>query len=152
MLSSSTKRENGHFHVVAVQWRQRNVQKSVMRVQSCCFTDLSLWLFCRSSNIGHFFWGWILTDLSKVRKIKRKSLCCALVLHKTWKWAFSRRSRAMTVKKCTKKRDARAKLLFYRSKPVAFLPFSKTSPLSLLTLPNCTLLRVHQGDPIKMTG
>ena len=25
------------FHVVVVQWRQRNVQKSVMPVQSCCF-------------------------------------------------------------------------------------------------------------------
>ena len=25
------------------------------------------------------------------------------VLHKTWNWAFSRRSRAVTVKKCTKK-------------------------------------------------
>ena len=25
------------FHVVVVQWRQRNVQKSVMHVQSCCF-------------------------------------------------------------------------------------------------------------------
>ena len=24
------------FHVVVVQWRQRSVQKSVMRVQSCC--------------------------------------------------------------------------------------------------------------------
>ena len=25
------------FHVVVVQGRQRNVQKSVMHVQSCCF-------------------------------------------------------------------------------------------------------------------
>ena len=25
-----------HFHIVVVQWRQRNVQKSVMHVQSCC--------------------------------------------------------------------------------------------------------------------
>ena len=58
----------------------------------------------------------------------------------------------MTAKKCTKKRDARAKLLFYRSKPVAFLPFSLTSPSSLLKLPHSTLLRVHQRDPIKMTG
>ena len=56
----------------------------------------------------------------------------------------------MTAKKCTKKRDARAKLLFYRSKPVAFLPFSKTS--SLLKLPNSTLLRVLQGDVIKIAG
>ena len=33
-----------------VQWRQRNVQKSVMHVQSCCFANLSLLvlLFCRS--------------------------------------------------------------------------------------------------------
>ena len=26
-----------NFHVVVVQWRQRNVQKSVMHVQNCCF-------------------------------------------------------------------------------------------------------------------
>ena len=26
-----------HFYVIVVQWRQRNVQKSVMHVQSCCF-------------------------------------------------------------------------------------------------------------------
>ena len=39
--------------------------------------------------------------------------------------AFSRRSRAVTAKKCTtKKRDPRAKLLFCQSKPIAFLPSS----------------------------
>ena len=42
---------------------------------------------------------------------------------------------AENVKKCTKKRDARAKLLFRQSKPIAFLPFSLTSPSSLLKLP-----------------
>ena len=31
-----------------VQWRQRNVQKSVIHVQSCCFANLNLLLFCRS--------------------------------------------------------------------------------------------------------
>ena len=35
-----------YFHVVVVQQRQRNVQKSVM--QSCCFSYLNLMLFCRS--------------------------------------------------------------------------------------------------------
>ena len=40
---------------------------------------------------------------------------------------FSRRSRAVTAKKCTKKRDARAELLFFLIKPVAFLPFSLPS-------------------------
>ena len=35
------------FHVVVVQWRERNVQKSVIHVQSCCFANLNLLLFCR---------------------------------------------------------------------------------------------------------
>ena len=38
---SSTRREIRRFHVVVVQRRQKNVQKSVMHVQSCCF-DLLL--------------------------------------------------------------------------------------------------------------
>ena len=45
---SLKKPEIRHFHVVVVQWRQRNVQKSVMHVQSCCFANLNLLLFCRS--------------------------------------------------------------------------------------------------------
>ena len=42
------KREIRQFHVVVVQRRQRNVQKGVMRVESCCFSCLNLLLFCRS--------------------------------------------------------------------------------------------------------
>ena len=38
----SIKRENRKFHAVVVQRRQRNVQKSVMHVQSCCFANLNL--------------------------------------------------------------------------------------------------------------
>ena len=34
---SSKKLKIWSFHVVVVQGRQRNVQKSVMHVQSCCF-------------------------------------------------------------------------------------------------------------------
>ena len=41
VFTSSTKREIRHFHVVVVQWRQRNVQKSVMHVQSCCLANLN---------------------------------------------------------------------------------------------------------------
>ena len=49
VLTFSIKREFRHFHVVVVvQWRKRNVQKSVMHVQSCCFANLYLLLFCRS--------------------------------------------------------------------------------------------------------
>ena len=42
----------------------------------------------------------------------------------------------MTVKKCTKKRVARVELFFGQSKPSLVLPFSLTSPLSLLELNN----------------
>ena len=48
VFASSTKREIRQFHVEVVRWRQRNVQKSVVHVQSCCFANLNLLLFCRS--------------------------------------------------------------------------------------------------------
>ena len=47
VFTFSTKREIRHFHVVVVQWRQRNVQKSVMLMQSCCFANQNQLLFCR---------------------------------------------------------------------------------------------------------
>ena len=49
MIPSSTKREIKHFHVVVVQWRLKNVLKSVMHVQSCCFVNLNL-LLCSCSR------------------------------------------------------------------------------------------------------
>ena len=45
---SSTKREIWHFNVVVVKRRIRNVQKSMMHVQSCGFANRNLLLFCRS--------------------------------------------------------------------------------------------------------
>ena len=48
VFPSSTKCEIRHFHVVVVQHRLRNVQKSVMLLQSCCFVNLNQLLFCRS--------------------------------------------------------------------------------------------------------
>ena len=39
VFPSSTNREIRHFHVLVVQRRQRNIQKSVMHVQSCCFAN-----------------------------------------------------------------------------------------------------------------
>ena len=47
VFTSSIKREIRQFHVVVVQRRQRNVQKSVMHVQNCCFPYLKLLLFRR---------------------------------------------------------------------------------------------------------
>ena len=49
VFTSWTKCEIREFHVAVVQGRQRNVQKSVMHVQSCCFANLNLRvLVCRS--------------------------------------------------------------------------------------------------------
>ena len=53
LFTSLTKRENRHFHVVVVQWRQRNVQKSVMHVQSCCFALSSYCFFNTFSSPLH---------------------------------------------------------------------------------------------------
>ena len=72
----------------------------------------------------------------KFRKRKRKSLswACVHVLPKHEIWQFHV-LRAATANKSTKKRDARAKLLFCQSKPITLLPFSFPSPSSLLKLP-----------------
>ena len=48
----------------------------------------------------------------KFRKRKKIYSSLVYILPKTWKRAFSRHSRAVTAKKCTKMRDARADLLF----------------------------------------
>ena len=45
---TARKRENRHFHVVVIQRRQRNVQKSVTHAQSCCSANLNLFSFRRS--------------------------------------------------------------------------------------------------------
>ena len=42
---STTKLKIRDVCVVVVQWRQRNVQTSVMHVQSCCFANQTLKLF-----------------------------------------------------------------------------------------------------------
>ena len=49
LFTSFTKREIRHFHVVVVQWRQTNIQKSVMHVQSCFFALSSYCFFTFSS-------------------------------------------------------------------------------------------------------
>ena len=43
-FTSSIKRQLRKFHVVVVQRRQRNIQKSVMHVQSCRFANELLFL------------------------------------------------------------------------------------------------------------
>ena len=55
VFPSSTKCEIRHSHVVVKQRRLRNVQKTVMHVQSCCFAKINLLLFCGSHCHRHCF-------------------------------------------------------------------------------------------------
>ena len=52
MFTFYIKREIRKFHVVVMQRRQRNVQKSVMHVQSCCFTNLNLCFFAALLDVA----------------------------------------------------------------------------------------------------
>ena len=69
VFSFSTKCEIRHFQVVVMYWRQRNVQKSVMHVQSCCFANNFLWTYC---FFCHCLWrhrGHFISALFKNRQI-----------------------------------------------------------------------------------
>ena len=56
----------------------------------------------------------------------------------------------MTAKKCTKKRDARAKIVVLLTKPIVFLKFSLPSPSSDLKVPSKTLK--EKGAAFRKTG
>ena len=91
-----------------------------MHVQSCCFANLNL-LF-------------LTVTAKKCKKsVMHVKSCCFANLNLLFL--------TVTAKKCTKKRDARAELLFCQSKSIAVLPFSLTTPSSLLKLPI-----VHQSS------
>ena len=80
------------------------------------------------SNVCEPSWSWIPKSLSQSKREKENFVC------KTWNSVFSRRRRAVPAKKCTKKRDARAKLLFCWLKLLFFFTFSMASLLSYIEL------------------
>ena len=59
---NKTKHEIRYFHVAVVHWRQRNVHKSVMHAQSCCFAHLKLFPFSLPKlplvTLCHAKWGY----------------------------------------------------------------------------------------------
>ena len=113
-----------------------------------CFlfqSDISLFSHCNKMRSGVFLncfqcqQYWIVEFLrlyQSFRKRKRKSLSCGPVLDKTWNKPLLRFSCAATAKKCTRKRDAHAKLLFCQSKSIAFFLFWLLSLSLLPKLPN----------------
>ena len=64
MFTFSTKREIRHFHVVFVQWQQRNVQKWREGTCKVSFGSLNLLRFCRSLIKK--------MDLTKIRRWRQK--------------------------------------------------------------------------------
>ena len=63
-------------------------------------------------NASKIFWSWI--SICHIQVHKEKEFCDCLhvyVLHKTWNQAFSPGSRAVTVKKCTKKASCTCKVV-----------------------------------------
>ena len=113
---------------------------NTQKVNSRCFKlHRSFYNSLDLSNAHDFFPGVeFQRTVSKLTKTKRKSVVRCLVFTSSIKREI-RKFHVVVVqrrqKKCTKKRDARAKLLFYQSQAVAFLPFSLTSPSSLPKLP-----------------
>ena len=75
-------------------------------------------LFCiyssslEMSKVGEFPWSWLLGDCTENYKEKEKFVVACYVFHKKWNYAFSHHSHAEKAKKCTKKCDARANVLF----------------------------------------
>ena len=96
-------------------WQRKRHLKRVFFIAGYYSISFNLWY------VDQFFWSKILMVWFWVKKkAKRKQLSWVHVLHKTWHKEVSRRSRATTTKKYTKKRHARAKLvnllLFCRSR------------------------------------
>ena len=85
-----------------------------------------------SSNVGKFFWSWILKDCIKVQKKKKEGPC--LVFTSSTKREI-RQFNVVVVQR--RERNVRAKLVFCQSRPV-FLS-SLPSPSSLLKLLNCSM-------------
>ena len=52
-LLHAWQREIRHFHVVVVQQRQRNLQKRVMHVQSCCLNSYFFELLSHLFRLVH---------------------------------------------------------------------------------------------------
>ena len=97
------------------QPRKRRILKSRADYLKSEFTFIQSLSWFNSptlSNASEPFWNWISVNHIQVHKEKENLPLLVYVLHETWNWAFSRGSRAVTAKKCTKKRDALAKMLF----------------------------------------
>ena len=134
---ASAKLSSRHSRELKQQRRQR-LPKRHLKSEVALLQTLSLlfhlvqfvkcWQFFLELNSK-----WIYRSSGK-EKENRLSLLCLVFTFSTKREIFSRRSRAVMAKKYTKKRDARAQLLFCQCKRIPFLPFLLTSSSSFRKL------------------
>ena len=99
-----------------------------------------------SSNVGKFFWSWILKTVSKFRKRKGKFLS-----HVFTSSTKSEIRHFHVVVAQRRQRNVQKSMIrgqrccINQSEPIAFFPFSLPSPPSLLKLPHEGLLRMEVG-------
>ena len=92
-------------------------RKFTLKVNSHCFKlHRSYSISFHLSNVGEIFWIESERTICEFRKRKRNFLCCVHLIRKVG----ACRSCAAIAKKCAKKLDAGAKLLFYCYKFIAF--------------------------------
>ena len=80
----------------------------------------------------------MLKDYIKVQGRRKRVIVLCLRPQQNVKLGSFTLKSCTTAKKCSRKGDVRAKLLFCQTKPIAFLPLSLTSPSSLPKLSNAT--------------
>ena len=140
----SNNDSNGYENIT---WRRNSPSFKLYRAYSISFN---------SSIFSKFFWSWILKYCIEVHEKKKKVVVlCSHFAQKVKLGTFTLQSCSDGKKKCTKKFDARAKLLFCLSKPVTVLTFSLTSPSSLPKLPIAVPEKWnggHVGVPNKSCG
>ena len=73
----STKRKIRQFCVMVILWQQRNVQKSVIQVQSCCFANQLLCRFCcHHCCCPYCYKLWLMHCSGKWKLLRPVSLVC----------------------------------------------------------------------------
>ena len=129
LFTFSINREIRHFHVVVVQWRQRNVQKSVMHVQSCCFAHQTYRVFSLTWSASmQIYWN-------KRKRLHKKRVQLPQDWFRTPTWPSFH---CFGTPIWPPWRHVKTLYCFF------FLPFSLPSPSSLLSSLLSLLPRLHQ--------
>ena len=136
-FSGSWSQLTAEYRVSADNWRPTTTATATKTSLKSEVALLQTWsrlfyISFNSSTLGNFFWSWILKLSDRSRKRRKKSLPCVHVLHKREIRTFH--FVVMQWRQRNVQKRGRVVVGFANLKPFAFLPFSLTSPSSLLKL------------------